>query len=212
MASKHDPPYFDQAGRPTPVSRSRATTEEERRFQDLYEAGWPIVWSVARRLLGSDADAEEAAQNVFARLWKRGNAAMRAIDSPKPYFTTAALREAQTLLRQQDRWVDLGASLVGRVESDAAGPEEELIQHEIQAVVRSMLIRLPPKCREVMSAIVCEGLTRREAADRLGMKLKAVEKQITNAHRLVRQMAETMPLDTASGALSTNSDGGGEGG
>ncbi len=57
-------------------------------------------------------------------------------------------------------------------------PEREATAREELGRLRAGLERLPPRCREVVVLRRIEGLSQRETAERLGVKVSTVEKQM----------------------------------
>lgn len=69
------------------------------------------------------------------------------------------------------------------LESSAFGAEQHLTAREELRRTQRGLEQLPPRCREVIWLRKVEGLSTRETADRLGISLDTVEKQITQGMR-----------------------------
>ena len=67
--------------------------------------------------------------------------------------------------------------------SDTFGTERQLTAREELRRTQQGLDQLPPRCREVIWLRKVEGLSTRETADRLGIGLDTVEKQITQGMR-----------------------------
>jgi RNA polymerase sigma factor (sigma-70 family) len=69
--------------------------------------------------------------------------------------------------------------------SVAFEPEPELIARDEARRAISGLDRLPPRCREVVRLRKIEGLSTREAAERMGVGIDTVEKQLTLGIRAI---------------------------
>ena len=50
------------------------------------------------------------------------------------------------------------------------------------------ILRLPPRCRATCALVFLGGLTQREAAGRLGVSEKAVQKQVARGRRYLRDL------------------------
>lgn len=72
-----------------------------------------------------------------------------------------------------------------------------------EGLVLRLLAPLPPRCHLVCALVILEGLSHREVAERIGVTVSAVEKQIARGRRLLQGSATTRE-----GRLSTFGDGG----
>lgn len=96
------------------------------------------------------------------------------------YLYTVARNHLSNRARREkivsfDIVADLDAELPGR----AFEPEPSLIaRDELRQVLRG-LEQLPPRCREVVQLRKIDGLSTREVADRMGISVDTVEKQLT---------------------------------
>lgn len=70
-------------------------------FAAMYRMWRHVVLEAADAVLQSEADARDAAQQVFLRLWESGG--WRQIEDPEPFFGRAGRNEALTILRRRDR-------------------------------------------------------------------------------------------------------------
>lgn len=173
-----------------------------RSLAELYARWWPYTRKVARRFLHTDADAEDAAQRVFLRLLEED--AWRKIVNPRKYFRRAARNQALNALRDlriRHRYHD--AAHAGNRHVDAL---RDLLRQEARERLQQLLLALPRRCSAVMLATIVEGLSRRQVAERLGIGVGGVEKQITRGYRLLREMSASSELREV---LSTLRDGGG---
>jgi len=68
-------------------------------------------------------------------------------------------------------------------EYDRFGTERQLNAREELRRAQAGLEQLPPRCREVVRLRKVEGLSTRETADRLGISINTVEKQMTQGMR-----------------------------
>lgn len=174
-------------------------------FSDLYKTWWPVVREGADGVLHSKADARDAAQQVFVRLWESGD--WRRIEEPERFFVRAGRNEALTILRRRRRRGSLltrgwSPDLRGRVNS----PEDVLLRSERRSTLLRAIGLLPPRCRLVCALKLLDGLTHREIAEKLGISVRAVGKQVARARRQFTAMAESGDLD-----VSLFVDGGGVG-
>lgn len=155
------------------------------RFSEMFGRWWPTVWSAARTCVDDDEDADDAAQDVFATLWTRGQG--KVIRAPQTYFAQAGRNAGLKVRRLVARFVQISDQGLEKFLGSSGEPETELHRRRRVALLRQMLEDLPPRCRAVMSLVYIVGLTRRQTAEELGVTLGAVEKQITRGRRLLRE-------------------------
>jgi RNA polymerase sigma-70 factor (ECF subfamily) len=178
-------------------------------FVRLYLEWWPIVRASAEPLLESSADAEDAAQSVFMRLWTKRS--WRLIRSPGSFFRKAGRSEAVTMPRRRRsrgriRSVSLDElpSLV--LESRGLRPDQDVLRAESRRLFERAVASLSSRCRHVCRLFFFDELERREIAERLGVTIKAVEKQLARGRKHLREMFDSGDLP-----VSFSEDGGGRG-
>ena len=140
-------------------------------------------------ILGDDDAATEAVQRVELRVTLQGEKE-RDIASLRSYMLGAARNEARSMLRSARRRA--------RVEAEYSRmfPECEMeMDHAIEAEQRhawlvSQIRSLPPRCGEVVRLMIDGELPHSEIASRLGISVRAVEKQVNRARRLLRAAAK----------------------
>lgn len=167
-------------------------------FTVLYERWWPRVCQEARKLLRSEDDAQEVAQQVFSRLWEGGD--WRGIGDPERFFKRAARNGALARLRRRRRrqTLTLNDGMAAVLHHRGESPEKALIRSEHRDLCLQVMGLLPPRCHLVCALVFLEGMSHREVADELGISIGAVEKQVARARRRIREMAEgsEYPLST----------------
>jgi RNA polymerase sigma-70 factor, ECF subfamily len=156
-----------------PVSLDRDGVER------LYRTHGHIVLRRAGLLLGNDADAQEALQEVFAALL-RSPEALRSAGSVVGWLYGATTHFCLNVLRNQRT----GARLVERHLASATG-EVDHGRADALAEVRRLLARLP---EEVGAAVVyhhLDGMTYDEVGEQLGCSRRKVGYLLERAQRIV---------------------------
>lgn len=115
----------------------------------------------AERVLGREADAQDAAQEALARAWRRAHTcADRA--RPGPWVRAIAQREAlRIVLRPRE------APLESVPEPPAIASEELVLT---RMAVRAAVARLPEGDRRLLHAVYWEDATGRDASRRAGLE------------------------------------------
>lgn len=147
---------------------------------------------LARRL-GSSDWAEDALQDTYLRL--DGTELVGEIRNPGAYLFRAAINIALNRRRDENR--RLGAAEIERLLhiADDAPDALRLIEGRADLMkLKQAMAELPPRPRAILLAARLEGLSRREIADRLGISVSMVEKELKRAqehcaHRFGRKKA-----------------------
>lgn len=156
-------------------------------FATLMERHLARVFSLALRVTGSRADAEDAAQEAFTRVWRKA-------ESWRPgeaRFSTWLYRVTMNLCidaRRKPRADQLDPDLP--VIDPAPGAEAVLLAHEQEARVGAAMAALPERQREAMALCYTLGLSNAEAAAAMEISVKAYESLLVRAKRDIRASLE----------------------
>ncbi len=144
--------------------------------EQLYRTHGHVVLRRARHLLGSDVDAHEALQDIFAELL-RTPPALRSPGSlvawlyqATTHFCLNQLRNRRTGLRLLDRHLR------------PAQPSTEAPRGEAMAAVRQLLGRLPENLAAVVVYHHLDGMTHEEISTVLGCSRRQVGYLLERAH------------------------------
>lgn len=131
------------------------------------------------RRLGSIELAGDALQDTWLRL--RGGAAAEPVRDPGAYLTRMAVNLAIDVQRRHSRMLsgDEVDELLQDLADPAPGPEHVV---EVGSELESLLERLPERRRAVALLVHGEGITQKEAAERLGVSLRTVEYELQRFH------------------------------
>jgi RNA polymerase sigma factor (sigma-70 family) len=155
---------------------------EESAFSALMRRHGPLVWSVCRRLLGNEQDAEDVFQATFLVLARQAGR-IRCAGSLSSWLYGVAQRLA--LRARADRARRRSHEAQAHRDS-VAKAEDNLLWSELRAALDEELGRLPEKCRTPLLLCYFEGLTQDEAARRMGCKHRTVKARIERGRRLLR--------------------------
>lgn len=160
---------------------------DERALAEAYARWSAIVFSLSRRALGIDADAEDVTQQVFISAW-RGRATLDVTKGTLGAWLIGITRrriadalEARTRVRRiEESWA---ASI---------GPDErsELLEVTERLMIADELDRLEPVPRRVMALAFYGDLTHSEIADTTGIPLGTVKSHIRRSLGRLRTRLE----------------------
>jgi RNA polymerase sigma-70 factor (ECF subfamily) len=150
------------------------------------------LYRLARRLTGSDADAEDLVQETFARAFAPGTS-LAGSDRPEAWlyrvlrnvFIDGARRRGSG----PERLADDG-SLPDRAEEPAAlrdGLEAAPLRHLVARDIQSALLRLGAEARMVV-LLDLEGMTETEIAEVLGCAVGTIKSRLWRARVALRDL------------------------
>ena len=162
---------------------ARAAQGDERAFRMLALRHAGGAHRVARRILGSEALAEDIVQDAFLRVW---------INAPRwrpeAAFRTWLYRIVINLcLNARRRPADLPLAVAGDPADPAPDAGAALELRERDETLAAAVDRLPARQRAAIVLTYQEGLSNAEAAAVLGTSVSGVETLLVRARRLLRE-------------------------
>lgn len=153
-------------------------------LDEIYRRHGPAVLRRARRLLGSEADAEEALQDVFASLAKDGKQ-FEGRSSMTTYLYSVTTHLCLNRLRDARR-----RAAILRDEGPAAGPRgAPPADGERAAIVRQLVARMPAELSAPALHYYLDEMTHDEIAEVLGCSRRHVGNLIERARAWVAAAA-----------------------
>ena len=138
-----------------------------------------MVFGVCRRLLHSAADAEDATQAVFLVLAKKAKGTRWQASVANWLYTTARKVAHNARLAATRRTKREGAAAV----PESVAPFDAMTGRELVAALDEELDKLSPRYREPLVLCYLEGLTRDEAAARLGVPEPTLKSQLERGRK-----------------------------
>lgn len=174
----------DDAGRCAAEPRSRRAAE--RLLADLYRTEIDRLRTYLSRVLKSEADAEDVAQEAFLRLHRHGD--LGTYDNPSAVLFRTGYRLALNKLRSRRcNAVDRAAPLVDEVAlppSPAPSAEAAIIAGEQERAYAKALDALPARCRQVIELRTVQELSYKQMSDSLGISVSTLEKHLVRSKRI----------------------------
>lgn len=160
-----------------------------------------------RRLRRNQSEAQDFRQEIYMRVYE--SAAKSPPAAPRAFlFATARNLVADRVRRERIVSIDYTQDLDAlNVLVDEVQPEHRLSARQELRRLAIALDRLPDDCRNVVWLRRIEGLSQREAAERLGMPEGTVESHLCRGLRaLMKSVFDDTPLGDAQGRAGGSND------
>jgi RNA polymerase sigma-70 factor, ECF subfamily len=165
---------------------ARVGRGDQRAFSALYDRLSGPLYSLALRMLGDAAEAQEALQDVFLQIWSRAGSydpEQSSVFSWSVLLTRSRvidrLRVRSRRLRVVTDSDEVDETLIETPDASTAESAADTVdKNEEAARVRSMLNNLPAEQREAIELAFFTDLTHQEIAARLGQPLGTIKARI----------------------------------
>lgn len=158
---------------------------EDFAFRALFMAHYPRVVYFSYRLVGVRHEAEDIAQEAFARYWIRRGEVSRDETSIKSYLYETARNLCLNFRRHQA--VERGFLATGKSPDEQQDAANAMISAESLDAIHKAVASLPTRCREIAAMAYLEGVDNREIARRFGLSIHTVRAQKHRAILLLRE-------------------------
>ncbi|MCR4824507.1 MAG: sigma-70 family RNA polymerase sigma factor [Bacteroidales bacterium] len=154
------------------------------RFQQEYLSLADSLWQVAWYILEDTAEAEDAVQELYLRLW-RGREALEGIRNPKGY----AVRVLRNLCLDRIRQRRKTAPAEEAPEPALNGRQDEQMDEKKRlAAVLAAIKSLPERQREVLTLRTLDGLSYGQIASRTGINYLTLRVLLSQARKKLKMM------------------------
>jgi RNA polymerase sigma-70 factor (ECF subfamily) len=171
---------------------------DERALERLYEKYGRAIYSLVLRMLRDPGRAEEVAQEVFLKVWRRPASYVPGRGPFATWLLSVAHHRAVDELRAR-RHDPLPIDCLDGAGADVADERDELDElawlHERRRAVRGALAVLPEPQRAAIELAYFGGLTQREIADRLGEPLGTIKTRMRLAMQKLRGALNGLTVD-----------------
>ncbi|WP_430782851.1 RNA polymerase sigma factor [Actinoplanes sp. G11-F43] len=156
-------------------------------FDELYRRTSPYLALRLRRRCSDDGIVAEAIQDTYLSVWRAAGSFgdARGAEGAAGWLWTIAARRLVDILRSRERIRETPAEVLPERSVPAA--EDEVLAATVSDEVGDALGRLAPDLREVLRAMVLDGLTVRETAVLLGVPEGTVKSRARRARVALRE-------------------------
>jgi RNA polymerase sigma-70 factor (ECF subfamily) len=156
----------------------------------------PRIYNLARRMLGSDADAEDVTQDVLLQVVRkldtfRGESAFPTwlhritVNAALAHRNKRAVRQKHQVSDPLEHFLENGGH-VAPVRPWSVDPRQQVLDQETHHLIEQAITGLPEIYRDVYVLADVEGLTNPEIAQMLGLSVAAVKSRLHRGRLLMR--------------------------
>lgn len=155
----------------------------------------PRMLSLAQRMLGDAAEAEDVAQEAMLRAWKQAPRWTPGQARFDTWLHRVALNLCYDRLRRRR---EIATDVIPDHIDDGPAPDRGLLAAETGAQVQAALSRLPPRQREAIVLCHYQELGNIEAAALMEISVEALESLLSRGRRALRTaLADIAPQGAA---------------
>lgn len=157
----------------------RAASGDQQAFASLYDESSSLVYSVALKVLGNEADAEEVTLDVYTQVWRTAAKFSHERGSVNAWLIMLARSRAIDRFRSRARTrgeepVDALLDVAGK----GPDPEEVSLWMQNRERIHAALAAISPEQRKAIELAYYSGYTQSELAEYLGEPLGTVKTRI----------------------------------
>lgn len=171
----------------------RVAAGDQHAVEELYDRFGSLVFKVARQFLSSQAEAEDAVQEVFVRLWQTAD----RYDPRRAKLVTWVMLIARRHLidRIRRNAVRPTESAMENSELSATtvndAPDRQPQANERNAMLRKRIAELPELQRIVIERAYLQGFTLREVSEQLNAPLGTIKSALSRGLERLRERTKS---------------------
>ncbi len=161
-----------------------------------------LIWSLARRYSPSQADAEDAVQEIFLEIWQKADRFNPVVAAESTFVTMIARRRLIDRYRKQTRSIQaigFGSELDEQLVATSPSTVETFDE---AAKATRCLEGLQPNQRDILRRSIHEGQSHSQISNDLAMPLGSVKSFARRGLIQLRQCMEKFSLTTPTGVAS----------
>ncbi len=162
-------------------------SEKNRWFQDNVLGHQKSLFGYLRKLLGSETEAQDVAQDVYLKMYKLSN--YNEIEAPRAFLLRTA---HNTVMQRFRREKIISMETVAdfddlSIYNNTPDISEQVESQKRFAMLSEAIDQLPPVCRQIFIMRKVNGLSQKEIASKLGISESTVEKHAVKGMRRCRE-------------------------
>ena len=187
----------------SPVEEFLRNPNEET-FGPVYESTAPLVFTICRRILGRQEDAQDAFQSTFTRLLALAREGGKDAEiEPSRLLSRLAAREADALRQRRNRRArkEIAMDALPPAPQTTPAVDEVLSNLQIRERVEALVSTLPDKLRLPVTLHYFDGVSQPQIADALELPVSTVASRIKKAIRVLAPLMRRAGLGETLGIL-----------
>ncbi|MFN3701028.1 MAG: sigma-70 family RNA polymerase sigma factor [Alphaproteobacteria bacterium] len=166
----------------------RIQAHDHQAFAALVRRHSSMFYGCAFRVCGRQEEAEDAVQDAFLKLWN--NPKIWQPDRGAKFttwFYRVVVNAATDRLRKNKRYSPTDSAPLEAMPDHTAAQDEQLIASDEQQALEEAIQTLPERQKLALNLCFYEGLSNKEAAETLGVGVKALESLLMRAKSGLKQ-------------------------
>ena len=165
---------------------AEVATGDSKAFEELTKKYGNLIWSIARRYLSNQAEAEDAVQEIFLALWQSASRVDANKGSEITFIATIARRRLIDGLRKNNKHKIL-QSIDDAISNDVFQQKSNLEKNAELSLAIGILETLEKKDQELLSLSIYQGYSHVEIAKLLNLPLGTVKTKIRRNLMKIRE-------------------------
>lgn len=158
--------------------------------EDCLNSYGGLVYSIARKLLANEADAEDAVQDAFIDVWKNAGRFDPAVASEATFIAMITRRRVIDKIRHSGRRISTDP--IEEIVQEPGDKGHKRIELSVEANEAAEAMKtLRPEQQTVLRLSIVDGMSHQEIADATGIPLGTVK---THARRGILRVREALGL------------------
>jgi RNA polymerase sigma factor (sigma-70 family) len=180
----------------------RVAARESNSLNGCIEQYGNLIWSLAKRYSPTQADAEDAVQEIFLELWQKADRFNPSLASEVTFVTMLARRRLIDRYRKQVRLIETTSfdSNLDGGPTQSSSRDAEITEEAAKAI--RCLESLQPSQKDVLRRSIHEGQSHSQISNELGMPLGSVKSFARRGLMQLRQCMEKHSLAVHTGVAS----------
>ena len=165
---------------------AEVATGDSKAFEELTKKYGNLIWSIARRYLSNQAEAEDAVQEIFLALWQSASRFDANKGSEITFIATIARRRLIDGLRKNNKHKIL-QPIDDAISNDVFQQKSNLEKNAELSLAIGILETLEKKDQELLSLSIYQGYSHVEIAKLLNLPLGTVKTKIRRNLMKIRE-------------------------